>query len=334
MKTSYPKQAWATAVLAASLSFSSCQPDGFSASVTALSKQAASEVESAQLSLHVSALVNSRQMETAISSPLWGGMPLRRKNAASYMDSYFRGIGLAVQHEREVQNEIETENLYVDLPGHDRKEELVLVTGHYDNWHLGADDNASAVAVLLETARILRSRNLSRTVRIIAFDREEEGLIGSDRYARAHVGEKIVGILNMDCVGFASRALNSQTAPPGLALRSVGDFLAIIASDASADMLSKVTKLSTELPLPNPVLGIVAPGDGHNAAGSAFLRSDHAPFWQKGIPALFLTDTANYRNPNYHRPGDLPDTLDYEFLSRNAALVVASAVALAEEGSR
>ena len=103
------KQAWATAVLAASLSLS-LLARWFSASVTALSKQAASEAESAQLSLHVLHSVNSRQMETAISSPLWGGMPPVTENAASCMDSYFRGIGLAVQHEREVQNEIETEN--------------------------------------------------------------------------------------------------------------------------------------------------------------------------------------------------------------------------------
>ena len=171
-------------------------------------------------------------------------------------------------------------------------------------------------------------------MRIIAFDREEEGLIGSDRYARAHVGETIAGIINMDCVGYASRAPGSQSAPPGLALRSVGDFLAIIASDASAELLSSVTKLSTELPHPPNVLGLVAPGNGHNAAGAAFLRSDHAAFWQQGIPALFLTDTANYRNHNYHRASDLPETLDYDFLSRNAALVVAATVALAEEGSR
>lgn len=339
MTTHIGRSVWAAgSVCAAALSLTSCQGAGFSAEVTARAKTVAAEADaaqlSAQLSAHVTALVKTREQETAVPSPFWGDMPLRRRNAASYIDSYWKGIGLTAQHERELQNAIETENLYVDLPGSDRKDELVLVAGHYDNWHLGADDNASAVAILLETARILRPLKLSRTVRIIAFDREEEGLIGSDRYARAHVGETIAGIINMDCVGYASRAPGSQSAPPGLALRSVGDFLAIIASDASAELLSSVTKLSTELPHPPNVLGLVAPGNGHNAAGAAFLRSDHAAFWQQGIPALFLTDTANYRNHNYHRASDLPETLDYDFLSRNAALVVAATVALAEEGSR
>ena len=95
-------------------------------------------------------------------------------------------------------------------------------------------------------------------------------------------------------------------------------------------MLSKVTKLSTES-LPNPVFGIVAPGtDTMLRIGVSAFRS--CAVLAKRNPGAVLTDTANYRNPNYHRPGDLPDTPDYEFLSRNAALVVASAVALAEDG--
>ncbi len=309
---------------------SSCQQDGFSDQVTAQAQQVAAEIDGDKLASHVRGLLKERQQESSVASVFWGGMPLRRKNAAAYIDSYWKGLGLTVQHERELQNQIETENLFVDLPG--RSADLVLVSGHYDNWHLGADDNASAVAVLLETARILQSKNLSKTVRIIAFDREEEGLIGSDRYARAHATDKVTAMINMDCVGYASRSPNSQSAPPGLALRSVGDFLAIIASDASATMLSRVTRLSTALPHPTPVLGLVAPGDSHNAVGGAFLRSDHAAFWRADIPALFFTDTANYRNRNYHKESDLPDTLDYEFLKRNAALVVATAVALSEEG--
>ncbi|MFN7133003.1 MAG: M28 family peptidase, partial [Myxococcales bacterium] len=45
-------------------------------------------------------------------------------------------------------------------------------------------------------------------------------------------------------------------------------------------------------------------------------RSDHAPFWDAGIPAALLTATANFRNPHYHAPGDVPDTLDYVFMAR------------------
>lgn len=51
-------------------------------------------------------------------------------------------------------------------------------------------------------------------------------------------------------------------------------------------------------------------------------RSDHAPFWSKGIPALMWTDTAEFRNPNYHRPTDTPDTLDYEFMAGVTRLLI------------
>jgi hypothetical protein len=308
---------------------------GFSDATTEKAVSAAAEVNAPQLRTHIEALLKERQKEEPVASMFWGGMPLRRHNAASYIESYLTGLGLTPVHERETQNEIDTENIYVDFPAaasSERATELVLVTGHYDNWHLGADDNASAVAVLLETAQILRGKNLSRTVRIIAFDREEEGLIGSDRYAKRHAGDHLTAMINMDCVGYSSSKPGSQLAPPGLALRDVGDFLGILASAPGAGILSSVTKLSRALPSPVGVLGLIAPADGHDAAAAAFLRSDHAPFWRQGVPALFLTDTANFRNPNYHRSTDLPETLDYDFLLRNARLVVAATVALAEEG--
>jgi hypothetical protein len=57
-----------------------------------------------------------------------------------------------------------------------------------------------------------------------------------------------------------------------------------------------------------------------------FRRSDHDPFWQEGIPAVMWTDTAEFRNPNYHEPGNTPDTLDYGFLRRVAQLVTACAM--------
>jgi hypothetical protein len=51
-------------------------------------------------------------------------------------------------------------------------------------------------------------------------------------------------------------------------------------------------------------------------------RSDHFPFWQAGLRAVLWTDTANFRNPHYHRPSDLPETLDYEFMARVTELLI------------
>ncbi len=50
-----------------------------------------------------------------------------------------------------------------------------------------------------------------------------------------------------------------------------------------------------------------------------FSRSDHVRFWQAGLPAIQVTNTANFRNPNYHRPSDTTETLDYETLARITA---------------
>ena len=58
------------------------------------------------------------------------------------------------------------------------------------------------------------------------------------------------------------------------------------------------------------------------------LRSDHSPFWEAGIPAMMWTDTSEFRNPNYHQPSDLPETLDYEFLAAVCSLLVAHVVEL------
>lgn len=322
----------AACAVAASL-LVSCQSDAtFDDAAVALGIRAAREVDPAQLRQHITKLLDERQLETPELATYYYKQPLRRVRSGDYVDAALRTYGYTPVREIEDANDFQTQNIYIDVPGRELPQEQVLLTGHYDNWHLGADDNASAVAVLLEAARVLRDKPLRRTVRIVAFDREEVGLMGSDRYARLHAGEHITALLNMDCVGFASREPGSQSAPPGLALRSMGDFLTIIASDPAAPMLSSVIKLSRQLPQSVSVLGLVAPGDGHNAAGAAFLRSDHAPFWQRGVPALFLTDTANYRNPNYHKMTDLPQTLDYDFLAKNAQLIVAAVVALAEEG--
>jgi hypothetical protein len=54
------------------------------------------------------------------------------------------------------------------------------------------------------------------------------------------------------------------------------------------------------------------------------LRSDHASYWRAGLHAILLTDTAEMRNPNYHRRTDLPATLDYEFLRANARALAAT----------
>ena len=64
---------------------------------------------------------------------------------------------------------------------------------------------------------------------------------------------------------------------------------------------------------------LVVPGRGESF--SEVRLSDHAPFWDAGIPAVMVTDTAFFRNPHYHQPSDTLETLDMEFIRENAEAV-------------
>ncbi len=78
-----------------------------------------------------------------------------------------------------------------------------------------------------------------------------------------------------------------------------------------------------DLPLLGPLLARFAP------FVRDFVRSDHKPFWERGLPAIMITDTANFRNPNYHLPTDTPETLDYDHLTDITAAVATTVEQLA-----
>jgi len=294
-------------------------------------QRVAAQIQPQTLQAHVAALVAARRAETPVISPYSLKAPLTRIGAAAYISTTLQGLGYTPNVEVAEDNGLDSRNIVADVPGVSIPDEIVLVTGHYDAWYQGgADDNATAVATLLETARVLKGTQPARTVRFVAFDREEEGLIGAVRFARLHAADRIVLVLNMDPIGFASHASGSQSAPPGLGLRDTGDFVAVLANDVATDAVSRVALLAPRLPRPVEVIGLIAPGDVQYPATANFLRSDQAPFWQAGIPALFFTDTANFRNPNYHTPNDVPETLDYDFLGRVASLVAGVIAAAAD----
>jgi Zn-dependent M28 family amino/carboxypeptidase len=205
----------------------------------------------------------------------------------------------------------------------------LILAAHYDTVEgsPGADDNASAVTVLLETARRLRGMDRMREVHCIGFCLEEEGFLGSLAYAAELKAAQrdIAGAIVLECVGYASDQEGSQTAPPGtpIAVPTVGNFLAVVGNQASASMTASVERAAK----PHvPVVPLVVPGNGERLPDTR--RSDHAAFWHYGFPAVMLTDTANFRNPNYHRSTDTIDTLNLRFLEQVADAVTASVVAM------
>ena len=202
--------------------------------------------------------------------------------------------------------------------------EPVLVAAHYDSvpFSPGADDNASAVAVLLEAARAAARAQLN--VAFVAFNAEEEGLLGSKNFVdTSSITPSVVHVLEM--VGYTDRRRGAQRRPLYLPIRlpDVGDFLGVIGSSKSGAEVERVRESARSLSV-GPRLLTLSPRFGVERLLFDLLRSDHVPFWKRGIPALMWTDTANFRNPHYHRGSDTPDTLDYPFMTRVCLLLCAS----------
>ena len=205
----------------------------------------------------------------------------------------------------------------------------LILAAHFDTVQgsPGADDNASALAVMLAVTRQIRAMKLARPIRFIAFNLEEENLLGSSAYTALLTKnrEAIHGAIVLECVGYASHQPNSQKIPPGvpIAVPTTGNFLAVIGNERSRALTGSVTKaMQSHL----PIVPLVVPGNGEKLPDTR--RSDHTSFWEQGFPAVMLTDTANFRNPHYHRPTDTLNTLNLDFIASVADGVTAAVIAL------
>lgn len=227
------------------------------------------------------------------------------------------------------------------LEGSDMPDRRVLIGAHYD--HIadcpGADDNASGVAGVLEAARVLSRRALPRTLVAACWDEEERGLLGSTAYVTRELdaGRTFDVYYNFEMIGFTDPDAGSQRVPLGFdalfpdttasleAHGYRGDFIAVVADETAEEELALYLDHAYRLHLrAEPLLLLSSLTRGLDD----LRRSDHAPFWDRGIPAMMLTDTASFRYWPYHCIGGLVDTvdqLDTEFAARVVGATVASA---------
>jgi Zn-dependent M28 family amino/carboxypeptidase len=282
-----------------------------------------------RLLAHLQALVGERHPVTS---------PAHLRRAEEYLADTFAQFGLQVStHSFEAMGGTYRNVVASLLPTHRAQDHgngappaPLILAAHYDSVEgsPGADDNASALAVLLEVARRLRGVDRTREVHCIGFCLEEEGLLGSLAYAAQlkAAGQEIAGAIVLECVGYGSEQAGSQTVPPGtpVSVPTVGNFLAIVGNRASAALTASVERAVMSHV---PAVSLVLPGQGELLPDAR--RSDHAAFWHHGFPSVMLTDTANFRNPHYHRPSDTLDTLNLAFLEQVAAGVTAAAAHLA-----
>jgi Zn-dependent M28 family amino/carboxypeptidase len=218
-------------------------------------------------------------------------------------------------------------NIEVRLPGATPDAPLVAVSAHYDSvaWTPGADDNGSGVVVLLELARRLSAGGFPHELRLLWFDAEEPGLLGSGAWVAAlspDDAHRFIGLVNLETMGFTDRAPGTQRLPDGAELvfhpGDKGDFLLCLGNLASAALTAVVGDALAEENSDHFRVETFAWLPGNGLVLPDTRRSDHSQFWDRGLQAVLLTDTANMRSPHYHDASDTLQTLDLPFLTSAA----------------
>ena len=224
---------------------------------------------------------------------------------------------------------------------------LMVIGAHYDSHGMpgralnskgyspqthtpGADDNASGVAGLIELARLLADKPPARPIELVAYTLEEPpyyrtGDMGSVHHAQLlrSTGREVSMMLSLEMIGYFTDEPGSQSYPaPGMRqlYSDKGDFIALVnkfEGFGATRAIKKIMAGATDL----PVHSINAP---RSVPGIDF--SDHRSYWDAGMPAMMITDTAFMRNREYHQAGDTHDRLDYVRMAKVVQAVYAVTV--------
>jgi len=245
--------------------------------------------------------------------------------AADYIETEFRKAGCTPERQTFPVGGYDYHNIVCSFGPADAPR--VVIGGHYDvagDDNPGADDNASAVAGVLELARLIERANpeFSHRLDLVAYSLEEPpnfrtanmgSFVHAKSLAGARAGVKLM--ISVEMIGYFSDAPGSQAYPlPFLNLiyPDRADFIGVIGQPFDRARVARVKSLmrvSDALPVHSINAPALVPGID---------LSDHWSYWQHGVPAVMVSDTAFLRNPNYHLPSDTADTLDY----RRMALTV------------
>ena len=216
-------------------------------------------------------------------------------------------------------------------------EERIVVGAHYDvaGPLPGADDNASGVAGLIELARLLGRQQPPMRVELVAFTLEEPPYfrttgMGSSVHAESlrRQNIRVRVMFGLEMIGYFSDAPHSQHFSVGILgalYPSTGNFIAVVGRLSDWSLVRR-TKATMRNASPLPVYSINAPTF---VPGIDF--SDHLNYWHAGYSALMITDTAFYRNRNYHTAQDTEEKLDYGRMAMVVEGVYASVIELAKQ---
>jgi len=252
------------------------------------------------------------------------GHPEALERSARYIEAALSGLGYAVSRQEFETQGVTVRNLEVRRAGPGAgKARLIVIGAHYDSAQgaVGADDNGSGVAALLELARLLESVQPAggREMRLVFYVNEELPWFATEKMGSlvhasglAREGREVVAMLSLETIGWYSDAPGSQRYPfPfNLLYPSTGDFIGFVANPRSRRLLHRVIG-SFRRHAAFPSEGAVGL---ESIAGVSW--SDQWAYWNFGWPAVMVTDTAPFRYPHYHTLRDTPDKLDYEGLAR------------------
>lgn len=207
-----------------------------------------------------------------------------------FLKSEYEKLGFSVEF-HQFGNGI---NFIAEKKGTKTPEKVLILSSHIDSVRcLGANDNGTGTIGLLTVAKELSKNNYSSTIRILGFDKEEVGLVGSDAYAALLDKKSIIGNINFEMMGVNSR--------------QDGAFHVIDCDrDESLFLSQEIRNSITSLNLP---LNIVK---------ACTNRSDHASFWRKKIPAVVISENffGGDADPCYHNKCDImDDRLNYEYMT-------------------
>lgn len=254
------------------------------------------------------------------------------ERSAAYIESELTALGFTPQRQVYEADGKPVRNIAVEIapPGANAATPSIVVGAHYDSYGNapGANDNGTGTAAVIELARLLKDMPLKDTrLRLVLFVNEEPPYdrtpqMGSYRYAQSlkDAGETVIGMISLETIGAFSNKPGTQKYPSpfDMIFPDVADFVALVALPGGRAFLQEFVG-SFRQHARIPTIGGTAP-DFIDGIG----WSDHWAFYSFGYPAIMITDTALFRYPHYHTPGDTPDKVDYGTLAHITLAVAAS----------
>ncbi len=242
----------------------------------------------------------------------------------AYIESFYRDLGLPVESQTYHYQDLEVANIITRIDLGENPSRLFILGAHYDSVEgaVGADDNAAAIAVQLETARQLKNMTgagaAKIAVKLVSFALEEPPTyatryMGSKVYARKarSDGEQLEGMICLEMVGYFCDEPGCQSYPFPLMFMNYpkeGNFIGIVGNSSSRGLTRSLEHAFQKNPS-LPVVTLTVPLNGWVLPSVRL--SDHASFWDENFNAVMVTDSAFYRNPHYHLPSDTMDRLDF-----------------------